>query len=494
MDVKKQPILLSLLSLLLVCLYPCLFQYTGNIPEAKLTDALLFFGIFLAVGLVLYLIALLLTRRAGGAGTLASLGMLVFMNIGLVTRGLKNYLPWLRARYLLLLSLVVGLALLVLLIRKKPRCFVPCLLLVLSFGTMSVMTLVLATPKLWAEVQEHQDQAELQDQTEAQEEQRTQVSEAAALPNVYYYLYDEYAGPECLEYFYGYDNSGFYEALEDRGFTCSGSSYNKESLATVRLVPDLYDLGYDVSPYFQSGDWEMPRLYQVFSQLGYRINLISHNDFLDTDGATSLITDQEADSICVYLYENSLLPSTPLASLLEQLPQLRASYQYESLLQETLDTMETAWQDAQEGPTLTLGYVQCPHSWFVYDGDGAPVSEEEHLNWEDPQYYLGQLEYTNKRILEAVDQIQKNDPTAIIILQSDHGARLASHLTELYDAPYDEATDTLPQQNILNCVYVPGKDLEIEGLSGINTLRTLLNQVYGMDYEMLPDPEMHYED
>jgi hypothetical protein len=228
--------------------------------------------------------------------------------------------------------------------------------------------------------------------------------------------------------------------------------------------------------------------------MGYRINLISHNNFLDTDGATSLTANQEADSICIYLYENSILPNTPIAALLEQLPQLRASYQYEQLLQEALDTMENAWQDAQDGPTLTLGYVQCPHSWFVYDADGDPVPKEDHLNWEDPQYYLGQLEYTNQRILRAVDQIQKNDPTAIIILQSDHGARLSSHLTELYDAPYDEETDTLPQQNILNCVYVPGKSLEIEGLSGINTLRTLLNQVYDMDYEMLPDPEMHYED
>ena len=41
-----------------MCLYPCLFQYAGNIPEARLWDALVFFGLFLAIGAVVYLIVL----------------------------------------------------------------------------------------------------------------------------------------------------------------------------------------------------------------------------------------------------------------------------------------------------------------------------------------------------------------------------------------------------------------------------------------------------
>ena len=81
-----------------------------------------------------------------------------------------------------------------------------------------------------------------------------------------------------------------------------------------------------------------------------------------------------------------------------------------------------------------------------------------------------------------------HDPDAIIILQADHGARLGYHLKELYDTPYDPETETIHQQNILNCVYWGGKELDISGLSGINTLRTILNAAYGTDYEMLPQP------
>lgn len=304
-------------------------------------------------------------------------------------------------------------------------------------------------------------------------------------PNVYLFLYDEYSGPEGLTYFYNFDNSPFYEALEQRGFSCSDDSYNTESCSTTVLVPNLYALSYDASP-FVSGDGEAPYLYRVFQELGYQVNLVSHNDFLDTDGARVLTKGQTESSICQYLYQNSLLPFTPLSGVMEQqMPQLRAAYQYKKLLDDALNTLDNAWQETADGPTLTLGYIQCPHAGFIYDRDGGQVPEEDFLNWRDPQYYLGQLQYINGRILGAVDRILQHDPSAVIILQSDHGVRLGYHLTDLYGDSYDPETETIHQQNILNCVYLGGETLDISGLSGINTLRTVLNRLFDLDYDMV---------
>jgi hypothetical protein len=266
-------------------------------------------------------------------------------------------------------------------------------------------------------------------------------------------------------------------------------SYNTQSDVTVRLVPELYDLSYDVPPYFESGDGTSPRLYQIFQDMGYQVNLISHLDFLDTDGANVLTSSQESDSIAWYLYENSLLPSTPLARYLEALPRLGGSSQYEAMLQECLGLMDTAWEYAQDGSTLTLGYVQCPHTYFLYDKDGNLNPSDQWENWEDPQYYLGNLEYASSRILSAVDEIQKNDPTAIIILQSDHGSRTIYRREGLSQELNDPSTDRGQMRNILNCVYIGGETMDISGLSGINTLRAVLNRVYGTDYEMLPEHE-----
>lgn len=473
---------LALGSLVLVCLYPCLFQFATNAPESVLLDGALFFGIFLGLGLLVLLGSFLILRKWGAAGLFADLTMLVVMNGGLLIRAVRKVLPALQARYPLLVLLLALLAALVLLKRKGWNCQVPCILMALVFGVLSGVSLAMGAPAILGELRQNQ----------AREDSLRQRAEAAdeigRRPNVYYYLYDEYGGPENLRYYYDYDNSAFYQALEERGFSCSADSYNTESCATVQLVPNLYDLSYDLPPYFNSGDGVPPKLYQLFLDRGYQVNLISHNDFLDTDGASSLTDAQQEDSICVYLYQNSLLNWTPLARFVTELPQLRTLAGAETMVQEVLGYLESAWEYTGTTPTLTLGYVQLPHTWFLYDKDGNLQPEDQWLNWKDPQYYLGQLEYTNQRILDQVDSILAHDPEAIIILQSDHGARKGYHMEELYGGPYDPETETIHQQNILNCVYLGGEAVDISGLSGINTLRTVLNQTFGMDYEMLPSP------
>lgn len=469
---------LSLGCLALMSLYPCLFQYSTNLPEARFQDALIFWGIFLAAGLLAFLVCLAILRRVEAAGFLSGLCLLVWMNFGLLKNGLRHFFPWMPGILVLGVCAVVLLAIGAGILMKKWRCHVPLVLLTVMFAALCVVSGALAVPKLISG-----GGGDTSAPVTAAE------STGKDLPNVYYFLYDEYSGPEGLEYFYGFDNSGFYDALTQRGFSCSSDSYNTESCATVQLVPDLYGLDYDVPP-FESGDGNTPVLYQVFEKLGYGINVISHNDFLDTDGANNLTKGQAADSIGLYLYQNSLLPDTPLGTWMEgSMPQLRANYQYQTLLDETLDTMENAWQYTGTGPTVTFGYVQCPHTWFIYDAEGKTVPYSEHLNWRDPQYYLGQLQYVNQCILTAVDGILTHDPTAVIILQSDHGARVGYHLAELYGDDYDPETETIHQQNILNCVYAGGRQLDISGLSGINTLRTVLNQVYGMEYDRIPQRE-----
>ena len=462
--------------LLLTSLYPCLYQYGSNLPESRGKDMLLFWGMFFGIAVGLLLVWLLILRRIEAAGVLSALSLLVCMNFGLVKTGVQKLLPmvsgrWILGPLVLLLLILGGLTLL-----WKWKCHVPLVLLTCMFGGLCAVSGIAAAPKLAAV-----HSAGVGPALPAAE----QTAEGERRPNVYFYLYDEYSGPESLQYYYGFDNSAFYDQLEQRGFDCSGNSYNTESCATVQLVPDLYALGYDAAP-FQSGDGEQPNLYRIFQNMGYQINLISHNDFLDADGTRSLTSGQAEESICRFLYANSILPYTPAADYLEQhLRSLRTAYQYVAMLDEVLDTMDRAWEETDGGPTLTLGYVQCPHAGFIYDANGGLVSEDDFVNWRDPQYYLGQLQYTNSRILKAVDNIQAHDPEAVIILQSDHGVRLGHHLAELYGDPYDAETDTIHQQNILNCVCLPGETLDITGLNGINTLRTVLNRLFHLDYAMV---------
>lgn len=473
-DTRKD-IFLSVLTLLTVSLYPCLFQYSTNLPESRFRDTLVFLGIFFGAGLLLFLLLLGLFRRPAPAGFLSTLGLLVFINFGLVKSGIHKHFLLPGVILLGAFCLLLG-ALGLWIFRKKKPCQVPLTLLCLMFSGLCLVSGIIALPTVIRNLAPRE--AAVTDV----------VSTTENRPNVYYYIYDEYAGQEGLDYFYGYDNGAFMDALRSRGFSCSDSSYNTSSCATVSLVPSLYDLSHSPETWFVHEDGNLPRIYRLFRDMGYEINLISHTDFLDRDGAESLAHHQSAASIAEYLYRNSILPNTPLSGPLEQLPTLRLSYQYEALLQECFTLMESAPEYTGSEPTLTLGYIQSPHTLFLYDGEGNRIPETDTMNWADPQFYLGQLQYTNGRILEAVDNILQKDPTAVIILQSDHGARVGYHMAELYDAPYDPETETVHQQNILNCVYLGENTPDITGLSGPNTLRLVMNTVFGMDYEMLPDP------
>ena len=86
---------LSLGCLLLVSLYPCLFQYSTNLPESRFSDAAVFWGIFAGIGLLAFLVCLLILRRVEAAGFLGTLCLLAGMNFGLLKSGVQKLLPWL---------------------------------------------------------------------------------------------------------------------------------------------------------------------------------------------------------------------------------------------------------------------------------------------------------------------------------------------------------------------------------------------------------------
>ena len=84
-------------------------------------------------------------------------------------------------------------------------------------------------------------------------------------------------------------------------------------------------------------------------------------------------------------------------------------------------------------------------------------------------------------MVEIADSITKNDPDAIVWILSDHGAR-ASTDSEHPGFPYEDMT------NFFNAVYYQGEKLDIEGLSGVNTFRLILNKLLKTNYEAIRLP------
>ena len=143
-------------------------------------------------------------------------------------------------------------------------------------------------------------------------------------------------------------------------------------------------------------------------------------------------------------------------------------------------------------PTFTIAYFVCPHDYFVFDQNGNFIPDELGTDLTNKDTYINQLIYVNHVIEETVANIKENDPNAVIIIQSDHGMRYPHWMDfhyENYD--YDPVAENPYMQNVLNCVYYQGEIIPIEGLSGVNTLRMVLNHVFGTNYEMLDSPEQY---
>ena len=481
---------LPVLSILLICFYPCAFMFFQNAGEARAVDMLPFFGIFLFTAAVGGLIALLLLRNVAQAAILVDLGMLVVMHFTLICNGIKKLLPGFHNIIFLVFVGLVLLALLVLFRRKKPNMVIPCGVLALVFGCMTAVNLFMALPTLISIATYQRPQAPLDDQLD------TLVFDNADR-NVYYLLFDEYGGSENLLHYYNYDNEEFLAGLEDRGFSVSRTSRNTESCWTVTLIPNMLNLDYvtdDSMPIQNRLEWlDDPVLFRLFRENGYQVNLINQNGFLNDAGCHLLSKPQYDETISDYLYENSIFCQIPkLNGEIERVVLHRSDNGPMEALTDVRQNLMDCWEFAQNGPTLTIGYFVSPHAPFLFDEAGNATTLDEYYDWRIPELYLAKLEYTNEMILEAVDIIQEKDPDAIILLQSDHGARTPGQLVNEFGGPWFDTEAEIPyMQSVLCCAYVPGSSLSVEGDTCVNATRKILSSVFGLTLPPLEAPESY---
>lgn len=477
---KKRLVLIG--SLLSVILYPCLFMYFQNADQSKLTDALPAFVRFLILAGIICAVGYLIMRSLGKSILLTNAVMFISVNFNT----LFDRISLVVGRKVVLLVCIIALGILTLIIKQKCKGVENvCLIILICFSVLIIMNFITAVPTIISKFSYSKT-----------EETGKAEDFAAEKPNVYYFIYDEHAGRQGLERYYDWDNKEFMDNLKQLGFNVSDSSHNTESCSTTVNVPNLLNLSYVADPEEIEANnlkyMKNPKLIQIFKENGYTVHLINHTDFLDADDGKVLITSGHVDTISDYILGKSIFQVAEDYYYAHGRGNTEIG-RYTNALEKVLRTMEVCASLVDEdNPTLTVGYISCPHVPFVVDSKGESIDESTIHDWKDKELYLNQLKYVNSCIETMVDNIIDSDPDAVIILQSDHGVRYPYHMMECYGTPeYDATIETPYMQNILNCVYYQGKEIDIEGKTGINTLRTVLNEVFMTDYEMLDEPEKY---
>lgn len=335
-------------------------------------------------------------------------------------------------------------------------------------------------------------------------------------PDIYYFIFDRYAGPKSSMEQYGFDNSTFFKGLEEKGFYVSqnsstnypktflslGSSLNMEYLDAVteqtnggatkdesivtpliensKVMHFLKDRGYT---FVNIGSWWEPTKKNKNAEYSY------YPRYGEYWGADEFTTGFYNTTIAQPLFKMVLRnPEDVSKDPHNNSHRQAALYQFKIL------------KDVPKipGPKFVFVHILLPHDPFVFDKECNPIPEVEVKKHTNQVNYINQLQCVNTYINQIMDGIIKDSNTPpVIVLQSDEGPfPMNKEIPEKQGWGSAETTSLKEKFPILNAYHFPGKstDALYQTITPVNSFRVLFNTYFGTEYELLPDKNYVFKD
>jgi len=470
---------------LLFAVFPILFLYVHNISETSANEIWLPLAISVAAAVVLWVALSFALGSLAKAGFATAIFLVFFFAYGRFYDGL-NYLGFTPKHVYLLPVMLFIWGCCVYFIRRAKSDFHT------TTRWLNITAVVLIAINLF-NITSYQVKLTAQDShapEETWEEAAGSQAEHSALPDIYFIIMDEYAHPDTMLEWFEYNNTGFIDSLENKGFFIASESQTKSS-KTAHVLAAVLNLEYP-----PTGEPEMSELYRM---IAYN----SAAEFLRTHGYNFIyfgnVYDfgrwytQMKDSADYYFnyFEGSATPwISEFQEILWNTTMLKPFYYHlvgshyeEAQRRQILYTLEhlKALPHA-ESPKFVVTHLYCPHVPFVFGPEGEHITAANWENWEDKQFYLGQYIFISAEIEKLVNLLlEKSETPPIIIIQSDHGVR--THDSDIVGA--DE------WRKILNAMYLPDVDYSelSDSMSPYNTFRLIFNHYFDADYALLQDPQ-----
>jgi hypothetical protein len=316
------------------------------------------------------------------------------------------------------------------------------------------------------------------------------VSKPDKLPDVYYIILDEYAGPRSLE-FLQYDNSDFFSYLDKNGFYHPPDSHSNypmthfsiPSSMNMKYVNYFSDqLGKESKNYLPIMDlYFNSKVIQNFKSLGYKIVIfnsgwVSPDEFKGVD--VGLCKDKK-------LINSVLLDTVAKTSMIGYFVERWSEQEIRDRILCTFSELPTI-KDKYDEPVFVFAHILLPHPPYVFGPNGEPIVPGNPLNskkWDEKLAYLDQLKFTNKKSREVIDKLLENkEYQPIIILQSDHGSGFID---------WKNPTNDMLKQRFsnLNAYYLPGdaKNQLYERITPVNSFRLIFNAYFNGNYPLSDD-------
>jgi len=309
-------------------------------------------------------------------------------------------------------------------------------------------------------------------------------------PDVYVIIADEYAGRQELKDLFDFDNSVFENALRSREFRIvnyTNSNYN----STVFSMASLFNMGYiDLSAKELETERDIllcrsiisrNNIGEYFQQQGYTIY---NNSFFDFQGQKKAVINYHFHPIkriltfgtFIYRFKKNVGFNFLSNQMIEQIEKKHFKND------EVLDSLtKTVSRNQFTKPKFVYSHFVKPHHPYYTDSSGLPVNFDSKMEDFDQikKQYIGYLQYTNKRLLQLIDQILKHSAKPpVILLISDHGFR-----------QFQQEADKKYYFMNLCAVHLPSRNYQpfYQGMTTVNIFRAVLNAQFGQHLPMLKD-------
>lgn len=347
------------------------------------------------------------------------------------------------------------------------------------------------------------------------------------LPDIYYIILDGYARDDVLLEKFQFDNSGFLEALRQRGFFIaeqSRSNYSQtvlslsSSLNTTYigdLLPDLDPGSEDRKPLVEKMKHSSVRTFlesngyrTVAFETGYSSTQIKDGDrYITVDLSLDKGLQASRFGLTLTPFESLILESSLGRvifdlHILEKLgvPSTVLDTGYRLHRARVLTTLHGLKSlPDMEGPLFVFAHVIAPHPPFVFGSHGELVPQEGPFSIQDGDRfpgeretylhrYTGQVRFLNEQLLQVVDRLLAGEePTPVILMQADHG----SGVDLVWEDP--GSSDLEERLSIFNAYLIPGvdEDLLYDSITPVNSFRVVLSTLFNADLSLLEDVSFH---
>ena len=306
--------------------------------------------------------------------------------------------------------------------------------------------------------------------------------------NIYYVLLDSYPGSVTTKRVFGFDNP-LPEQLRQRGFFSAGD-FRTNYFATMLTMSAVLDAYYDVTEASH---------FPIHGTEAYPIHLIGGYTpaaikALKTIGFETLFLGNWyarcADKVFVCLDRWQISQSIPFGTFLDATPAARffppvvtmeaagaapfdALYDAITPLKDSIGALAAGHEHV-----FVLAHNMAPHPPTQYNADctqsqAAPTVD---LNWTDVEKdsYLAALHCVNRKLMLLIDEIDRRDPGALVVIQSDHGSFTQAHGHVAWDSLPAPLRDELTWP--INFIRAPAdcRHWLYDGIAQVNTMRFMI--------------------